>query len=208
MGRYVDDPEASVMGTVLHEAAHNLGPAHEYAVDGRRDDQIFGGPMASTLEELKAQTSALWLTDWLAAKGVVSRDLAEKAHVRDVTWAFGHVARGMYDAEGKVKPYSALSAIQIGYLLEQGALSFRPEALASNGKDRGCLEIHFDRMPAAVTALETHVLGIKARGDADGARALEARYVRAEGGLATVFGTITERVRRDPTATFLYSVKP
>jgi hypothetical protein len=207
MARYTDDQDASVMGTVLHEAAHNLGPAHEYAVDGREDGEIFGGPMASTLEELKAQTTALWLTDWLAGKGVVTRDLAEKAHVRDVAWACGHVARGMYDAEGKVKPYSALAAIQIGFLLEKGALTWTAGAPAANGKDRGCLEIDFARMPGAVTELETLVLGVKARGDAAGARALEARYVRAGGDLAAVFGTITERVRRDPTATFLYSVR-
>ena len=40
---------------MLHEAAHNLGPAHEYKVKGKTDDQVFGGPLASTLEELKAQ---------------------------------------------------------------------------------------------------------------------------------------------------------
>ena len=46
------------MSTVLHEASHNLGPAHEYRVDGKTDGQVFGGPLASTLEELKAQTAA------------------------------------------------------------------------------------------------------------------------------------------------------
>ena len=207
MARYAEDPDATVMGTVLHEAAHNLGPSHEYAVDGRNDGAIFGGPLASTLEELKAQTTALWLTDWLAGKGVVSRDLAEKAHVRDVAWTFGHIARGMYDAEGKIKPYSALAAVQVGFLLEEGALVWSPDAPAANGTDRGCLEIDFARMPAAVTDLETRVLGIKARGDAGAARALEARYVRAEGPLAALFGTIAERVLRHPTATFLYSVR-
>ncbi|HSN93153.1 MAG TPA: hypothetical protein VLS93_18130, partial [Anaeromyxobacteraceae bacterium] len=208
MARWAEDPDATVMGTVLHEAAHNLGPAHEYAVDGRADGAIFGGPMASTLEELKAQTTALWLTDWLAGKGVVPRDLAERAHVRDVAWTFGHVAQGMYDADGKIKPYSALAAIQVGFLLEQGALAWSPDAPAANGTDRGCLEIRFDRMPAAVADLAARVLGVKARGDAAGARQLEARYVRAEGPLAAIFGTIAERVLRNPATTFLYSVRP
>jgi hypothetical protein len=207
MSRYTDDEDAIVMGTVLHEAAHNLGPSHEYRVDGKKDDEIFGGPMASTMEELKAQTTALWLTDWLVEKGVVDRALAEKAHVRDVTWAFGHISRGMYDAEGKIKPYSALAAIQVGDLLRQGALSWRPEAIAANGRDRGCLDVDFGKLPGAVTALETAVLGIKARGDAAAARALESSYVRPSGPLADVLATITERVRRHPTATFLYSVR-
>ncbi|WP_242344446.1 hypothetical protein [Anaeromyxobacter terrae] len=207
LARYSDDADATVMGTVLHEAAHNLGPAHEYAVGGRTDDQIFGGPMASTLEELKAQTSALFLTDWLAARGILARDLAERAHVRDVVWTFGHISRGMYDAEGKVKPYSALAAIQVGFLLKEGGLVWRPEANAANGRDHGCLEVDFAAFPAAVTKLEQVALGVKARGDAAAARALEAEYVRGEGPSASVLRAVTERWLRFPGATFLYSVR-
>jgi len=207
MALYSDDRDAVVLGTVLHEAAHNLGPAHDYAVDGRTDDQIFGGPLASTLEELKAQTSALYLTDWLAARGLLDRDLAERAHVRDVVWAFGHVSRGMYDAEGKVKPYSALSAIQVGFLLKEGGLVWRPGENAANGRDRGCLEVDFGALPAAVTRLGQVALGVKARGDAAAARALEAEYVRRGGPSGEVLHVITERWLRYPGATFLYSVR-
>lgn len=207
LARYSDDPDAIVMGTVLHEAAHNLGPAHEYTVGGRREEAIFGGPMASTLEELKAQSSALFLADWLASRGVVDRALTERAHVRDVVWAFGHVSRGMYDAEGKIKPYSALAAIQLGYLREQGGLAWRPDASAANGADRGCLELDFARFPAAAAKLETMALGVKARGDAAAARALEARYVRAQGDHAALLATIAERWLRFPGASFLYAVR-
>jgi hypothetical protein len=207
MARYADDPDAVVLGTVLHEAAHNLGPAHEYAVGGRTDDQIFGGPLASTLEELKAQTSALYLTDWLAARGILDRDLAERAHVRDVVWTFGHVSRGMYDAEGKVKPYSALSAIQVGFLLKEAGLVWRPDQNAANGQDRGCLEVDFGAFPAAVTKLGQVALGVKARGDAATARALEVEYVRGGGPSSDVLRVITERWLRYPGATFLYSVR-
>ncbi len=207
MARYAEDSDAVVMGTVLHEAAHNLGPAHEYAVDGRTDDQIFGGPLASTLEELKAQTSALYLTDWLAARGILDRDLAERAHVRDVVWAFGHVSRGMYDAEGKLKPYSALSAIQVGFLLKEGGLVWRPDQNAANGRDRGCLEVDFGAFAAAATRLGQVALGVKARGDAAAARALEAEYVRGGGPSSDVLRVITERWLRYPGATFLYSVR-
>jgi hypothetical protein len=206
MGRYADDPYAVVMGTVLHEAAHNLGPSHEYAVGGRTDDQIFGGPLASTLEELKAQTSALYLTEWLAARAIVDRDLAERAHVRDVVWTFGHISRGMYDPEGKVKPYSALAAIQVGFLLKEGGLVWQPAMTAANGRDRGCLDLDFVAFPAAVTKLEQVALGVKARGDAAAARALESEYVRDAVASGEVLRVVTERWLRYPAATFLYSV--
>ena len=39
--------DESIIGSLLHEAAHNLGPSHEYKVNGKVDDQIFGGPLAS-----------------------------------------------------------------------------------------------------------------------------------------------------------------
>ena len=46
-----------LVSTVLHEAAHNLGPASGYTVDGKTDEQAFGGELAtmrarlSTLEQ-------------------------------------------------------------------------------------------------------------------------------------------------------------
>jgi hypothetical protein len=207
MARYADDADAKVMGTVLHEAAHNLGPSHEYEVAGKTDDQVFGGPLASTLEELKAQTSALYLTDWLVAKGVLDQSLAERAHVRDITWTFGHISRGMYDAEGKIKPYSALSAIQVGFLLQEGALAWRANETAANGRDPGCFALDFAKLPAAVEKLERISLGVKARGDVALAKRLVADYVAPTGRYAGVFQTVTERVLRHPTATFLYAVR-
>ncbi len=35
---------------------------------GKIDDEIFGGPLASMLEELKAQTAALFFTEWLVER--------------------------------------------------------------------------------------------------------------------------------------------
>src|SRR5205085_5475081 len=98
--------EPQLMSTVLHEASHNLGPSHEYEVNGKVDRAVFGGHLASTLEELKAQTSALFFTDWLVDKKQITREEADKAHVRDMYWAFGHISRGMYDADKKPQNYS------------------------------------------------------------------------------------------------------
>jgi len=207
MARWSEDPDSEVLDTVLHEAAHNLGPAHEYAVGGRKAEQIFGGPAASMLEELKAQTSALWLGDWLAGKGVVERGLAERSHVRSVAWVCGQLSQGMYDAQGKLKPYPSLAAIQLGSFLRDGALAWRPDAPAANGTDRGCLDLDVGRWPEAVTKLETQVLSVKARGDAPAAAALVAAFVDGPWPQRDVRSLVTERWRRFPSATFLYSVR-
>jgi hypothetical protein len=201
------DPSLVTMSTVLHEAAHNLGPSHEYRVAGKKDRDVFGGPLASLLEELKAQTSAMFYADWLADKGVLSRERAELAHGRDLVWGFGHIAQGMTTAEGRPKPYSQLAAIQAGWLHERGGLSWRAGELAQNGADQGCFAIDFSKLPAAVAALELAVMRIKGRGDKKAALALQKKYVEDDGDWKRLRAVIEERMRRVPKPTFLYAVE-
>jgi len=200
-------PRESIIGSLLHEAAHNLGPSHEYKVKGKEDDQVFGGTMASTLEELKAQTSSLYLTDWLAAKGIFTPEEVQKIHVRDIAWAFGHISRGMYAADGTPRNYSQLAAMQLGSFLKDGGVEWHADTTAANGTDRGCLEVNFEKLSPAIEAFETTVLKIKGSGDRQGAEALKAQYVDADDEFAQIRKTITERYLRSPKASFVYSVK-
>lgn len=201
------DPKLAVMSTVLHEAAHNLGPAHEYKVGGKTDDQIFGGPMASMLEELKAQTAALYFSEWLVSKGAVDAQAAAGSHLRDVTWAFGHIAAGMYNAEGKIKAYSQLAAIQMGTLYKQGALTWNPEELAANGKDKGCVRVDLAKWKPAVDELAKVVLGIKGRGDKALAEQTRKGIVDDDQEFAKLRELITERWLRTPKASFVYAIR-
>jgi hypothetical protein len=196
----------SVLDSLLHEAAHNLGPSHDYAVAGRTAPVAFGGPLASTLEELKAQNSALWLTGYLVTKGVFTADEHRRILRDGITWAFGHISRGMYAADGTPRNYSQLAAIQVGSFLDAGALTWRDEETAANGQDKGCMTIDFEALPAAVTELHKQVLVIKARADRKPAEALKARYVDANDRYAGIKDTIATRYQRTPKATFVYSV--
>jgi hypothetical protein len=207
MASYSSDPAPQLMSTVLHEAAHNLGPAHQYKVAGKTDVEVFGGPLASTLEELKAQSAALYFTDWLAGKNVIDKKQADLAHVRDMTWAFGHISRGMYSADKKPEPYSQLSAIQVGFLRKERALSWNPDETAANGKDKGCMSIELQAFPDAARKLMAAVAQIKAKGDVDAARALVAEFVDGKGELQQIMSTITERYLRSPRASFVYSIR-
>jgi len=198
MAKFTSDKAPLVLSTVLHEAAHNLGPSHEYAVGGKVARDIFGGPMASTLEELKAQTAALFLTRWLVDQKRVTAAQADRANVRDMVWAFGHISRGMYTPTGKPKSYSQLAAIQLSFLRNKGAVEYRADEQAANGKDKGCLEIHLDKFPAAVEELMSLVGGIKARGDKAAAEALIREFVDDEG---------EHKALREPKATFVYSIR-
>ncbi|MBN2361980.1 MAG: hypothetical protein JXR83_21190, partial [Deltaproteobacteria bacterium] len=46
------------LGTLLHEATHNLGPHSDYQINGQPIRVVLGGLNATIMEELKAQTGA------------------------------------------------------------------------------------------------------------------------------------------------------
>jgi len=201
---YSDDREPGLLSTMLHEATHNLGPSHEYKVRGRVDDDIFGGPLATVLEELKAQTGALWLTLFLQRRGVIDEAMAKRTWTDSLLWATGHISRGMYTATGEPKPYSQLAAIQFGFFLDRGALRFDPRGTAANGTDQGVFSLDFEKLPAAIEELMQRVGRIKASGDKAGAEELVRRYVDGD---VVPQALITERVLRDPKTSFLYALE-
>ena len=205
--QFSSDPNAALLSVVLHEAAHNLGPAHDYAVKGKKDDEVFGGPLAATMEELKAQTSALFFTWWLVEKGVLTEDEAKKAALRDIAWAFGHISRGMYTAEGGARNYSQLASIELGWAVKAGALTWKKDEKAANGTDTGCFEVDLAKWKPAVTELEKRVVKAKGTGDKKDAEAMKAQFVDAKDAWSEQRATIAERWLRAPKATFVYSVK-
>lgn len=207
MAQYSTDPNAALLSVVLHEAAHNLGPAHDYAVKGKKDDDIFGGPLAATMEELKAQTSALFFTWWLVEKGLLTEPEAKKAALRDVSWAFGHISRGMYTAEGTPRNYSQLASIQLGHMAKEGALTWKAEEKAANGTDVGCFEVDLGKWKGAVATLGDRVLKAKGKGDKKDAEAMKASFVDAKDDWAKLRETIAERWLRAPKATFVYAAQ-
>ncbi|HEY4222942.1 MAG TPA: hypothetical protein VGO62_16410, partial [Myxococcota bacterium] len=200
------DTKLGVMSTVLHEAAHNLGPAHEYQVNGKKDEQIFGGALASMLEELKAQTSSLFFAHWLVDKKVVGQAEADGSALYDVTWSFGHISEGMVDADGKPKPYSQLAAIEMGSLVKSGALVWKPKDKANNGTDVGCFTVDLVKWKPAIIDLEKQVLHIKGAGDKPAAEKMRDEFCEAPGAWADMRKTIADRWLRQPKASFVYAI--
>lgn len=207
MDKVAADPKLTNMTTVLHEAAHNLGPAHEYKVNGKVDRDVFGGPMASMLEELKAQSSALYFTGWLVEKKIIDQATADQAGLDNLLWAFGHISRGMYTADGGFKAYSQLAAIQFGTLVKGGSVVWHREEKAANGADQGCFEVDMNQFRTNVLQLEQTILQIKARGDRAKAESWKSEMVDNDPELKRLHAIITERVLRSPALTFVYAVK-
>jgi hypothetical protein len=204
MGDYSDDPLASQLATVLHEATHNLGPSQEYAVNGKPVQKILGGPIDSMLEELKAQTGALFYIEMLRSKGMLTDALARQLYVNNVVWALGQAAKGMYTARHERQPYPQLAAIQLGVLTDAGALTWDPNAPAANGQDKGAYTLHLDKMVATSDAMMKTVAGIKGRGDKKGIEELLRKYV--DGSDVVPHAAIEERWAREPRVSLVYSL--
>jgi hypothetical protein len=203
MALYDDSSHPGLLNTILHEATHNLGPAHEYKYKGKTDSQAFGGGLSSMMEELKANSGGYYYVEFLRKKGLIDDQMAKRAYLDNVIWAFGHISRGMYTDTGQRKAYSQLAAVQIGILLEAGALTFDPNAPAANGKDTGAFTLHFDKVPAAVDSMMKTVGVIKATADRAAAEALAKKYVD---GAIVPQPLITDRMLRTPKASFVYGV--
>jgi len=110
----------------------------------------------------------------------------------------------MYTGTKSRKAYGNLAAIQIGFLIEKGALTWSDTATAANGRDKGAFTIHADKLLPAIDELMTLVAGIKSRGDTKAAAELFAKYVDTD--KVVPHGKIAERFLRFPKASFVYAV--
>lgn len=154
---------SSATGTLLHEVTHGLGP--------RGDEKKLGGQNTQIMEELKAQTGALYWIGWLRQKNLVSADEVNKLYLDAINWCFGHISRGMVDGQGHPKTYSQLAAIQIRHFMKTGAMTV----------ENGLFNIHYNMLPAAVTDLFKMVLTIQIESNVGLADALRNDIV--EGGV-------------------------
>jgi len=196
MAYHTSDPTVDVVNIILHEATHNFGPHSDFKVKGKVPKEIFGGKVASTLEELKAQTGGLWFLQLLRCKGLIDERKLRQAYVSAITWAFSHISRGMFSASGNVQPYSQLAAIQVGSFMQDGALTF----------NAGKFTINFDRLPGSIERLMLQVGQIKARGDRKAAETLIDHFIKGRGHRLVHEEYIAKMLLRYPKGTYLYSV--
>jgi hypothetical protein len=90
--------------------------------------------------------------------------------------------------------------------MDNGGMTFHPDTVAANGQDTGCISVDADNLPDAIDGLIRRVLHIKATGDADDARILQAAYTADDGDFADIRAVVAERFAREPRTTYVYRV--
>ena len=197
---YPSDKEAGLVATILHEATHNLGPHSDSRINGKTAAEVFGGRLEGVLEELKAQTGALWYIELLRRKGLLSDHLVREIYTHELVWCMGHISNGMTAEGGAPKPYSQLSAVQIGTFVKAGVLQWK----AGPGGFERC-GVDYAKLPGAVEALMKEVVRVKATGDVQGAKALVDGFVSGDGAPLMRMEKVQERLRKYPKESYSYT---
>jgi hypothetical protein len=142
--------EGYLLGTILHEMAHGLGPAFARTPAGKVDIRESIGPTFSGLEEAKADVVGMFGMKWLVDHDVLPKNKLEEYYASYVAGIFRTVRFGIAEA------HSQAEMMEFNYLSERGAIK-----RTSSGR----YEIDYGRMPPAISDLAKELLEIEATGD-------------------------------------------
>ncbi len=195
---------AGRMGTVLHEAMHNLGPTGSWLVGDQKSEAIFGGDLDAILEESKAEIGAVFLMPLLVEKGILTTEQHHQALAAVLSWGFGQLANGLSSSDGRPKTYSHVAAILLSKLVSGGALTW---IVAEGDAEGGRFAFDPTKVQDLVKVTMTEIVRIKAAGDKEAGLALDAAATTPEVVASLHVEEITQRFRRFPKATFIYAVK-
>jgi hypothetical protein len=153
--------EGYLLGTIMHEMAHGLGPAFACTASGKVSIREAIGPIFGGLEEAKADVVGMFGLKWLVDHGALPKDKLEEYYSSYVAGIFRTVRFGTGEAHGQAE------MMEFNYLSERGAIK---------RESSGRYAIDYARMPEAVNDLAKELLEIEATGDRQGAEKWFKKY--------------------------------
>lgn len=142
--------EGYLLGTIMHEMAHGLGPAFARTATGKMDIREAIGPVYGGLEEAKADAVGMFGLKWLVDHGVLPKGKLEEYYASYVAGICRTVRFGVAEAHGQAE------MMEFNYLSERGAII---------RQGTGRYAIDYGRMPGAMNDLAKELLEIEATGD-------------------------------------------
>jgi hypothetical protein len=155
-------PEGYLLGTVMHEISHGLGPAFAHGESGDNlDIRQAMGPILNGLEEAKADVVGMFALKWLVDHGALPREKLSQCYASYVADIFRSVRFGVGEA------HSQAEMMEFNYLLEHGAIRRQPS---------GRYALQYEIMPGQLEALSKELLEMESNGDRVRAEAWFKRY--------------------------------
>jgi len=142
--------EGYLVGTIMHEICHGLGPAFARTPAGKVDIRESIGPLYSSLEEAKADVTGMFAVQWLVDHDALPKEKLEEYYASYVGDLFRTVRFGVAEAHGQAE------IMEFNYLVERGAVI---------RDHRGRYAIDYEKIPAATADLAKELLEIEVTGD-------------------------------------------
>ena len=142
--------EGYLLGSVMHEMAHGLGPAFAHTSSGKVEIREAIGPIYGGLEESKADVVGMFGLKWLVDHGALPKEKLEEYYASYVAGIFRTMRFGTGEAHGQAE------MMEFNYLSERGAIKRQ-----TSGK----YEIDYTKMPVAIADVAKELLVIEATGD-------------------------------------------
>jgi hypothetical protein len=142
--------EGYLLGTIMHEIAHGLGPAFARTASGKMSIRESVGPIYGGLEEAKADVTGMFGLKWLVDRGALPQAKLEEFYASYVGGMFRTVRFGVAEAHGQAE------MMEFNYLNSRGAVTHNAS---------GRYTIDYQKMPEAVADLAKELLEIEATGD-------------------------------------------
>jgi peptidase M49-like protein len=155
--------ESYLLGTILHEISHGLGPAFARTSSGKVSIREAIGHQFSGLEEAKADAVGMFGLKWLVDHGALPKEKLEEYYASYVGGLFRTVRFGTAAAHGQAE------MMEFNYLSERGAIRRN-----ANGR----YAIDYAKIPGAMADLAKELLEIEATGDRQRAENWFAKYGR------------------------------
>jgi hypothetical protein len=185
--------DAYLMGTIMHEISHGLGPAFARTPAGKVSIREAIGPMYSGLEEAKADVVGMFALHWLVDQGALPKEKLEEYYASEVGGNFRTVRFGVAEA------HSQAEMMEFNYLTERGAVT-----RDASGK----YVLNFSKMPQAFADLAKELLQMEATGDRDRVEKWFAKYDVMPEQMKTDLKQASDiPVDIDPTYSFPLSVR-
>ena len=180
--------EGYLLGTIMHEMAHGLGPAFARKDGAKVDIREAIGPAYPGLEEAKADVVGMFGLHWLVDHGALPKSKLEEYYASYIAGIFRTVRFGIGEAHGQAE------MMEFNYLSEHGAVKRQ-----ASGK----YALDYARMPQAIADLAKELLEIEATGDRERAEKWFERYDVMPADLLTAMkSTASVPVDLDPVFSF------
>jgi hypothetical protein len=183
-----------MLGTIMHEICHGLGPAFARTAAGKVSIRESIGPIYSGLEEAKADVTGMFGLKWLVDHGVLPKEKLEEFYASYVGGIFRTARFGVAEAHGQAE------MMEFNYLSSRGAI---------RRESSWRYTIDYDKMPDAIADLAKELLEIEATGDRQRAENWFQKYGSMPSELKAILKTKTADipVDVDPVFSFKRGVK-